>query len=136
MDYFLLFLPFALSGFVDYFFKERSKQKVGWKNIPHIYHHPQWLFIVIPIWMIGLLLLAYFRSPVYLVGFLMFYVEDWFYYLFTWMEFNLPMPDNLPWLHGDIKWLEKLVGDFSLETYKNILIIQVTVVTFLWWVLT
>jgi hypothetical protein len=134
-----ILVPYLVAGFVDFFFKERVKRKVyrqggGWSNVPaYLKHDRGWHWWITAIWITMLfadvLLLDW---PVQILfGALIFYTEDLFYYIFTWLVYRGTydtrkfLPADLPWLHGNIRGYMRIVGDrFPRRNFLRVYALQ------------
>lgn len=117
-------LSFAIAGFIDFFFKERLKRKIiadggTYNDVPIYYEHtwwpPGWHLKITSIWVIlQLIAVLWLHAPYETwLSVIIFYTEDIFYYFWTWVWFKTErfLPKELPWLHADISWYKKIVGE-------------------------
>jgi hypothetical protein len=89
-----LFLLAALWDFQKCVAIERH----GWINInPKYLHENNWHLKTTTIWLIPLILLS-FINPFYLSGLLIFWLEDLFYYILSYVFYRKWLPEELPWL--------------------------------------
>jgi hypothetical protein len=116
--------PFFISGFVDFWIKERTKRRLyragkGWAHMPaYLLHEHGWHWYITSIWVALLIVqVVVFGGPwQILLGAVLFYTEDLAYYIFTRVAYGGTeqrefLPAELPWLHGDLAWYRRLVGD-------------------------
>lgn len=116
--------PFFIAGFVDFWMKERTKRRLyragkGWADMPaYMMHEQGWHWYITAIWVALLVVqVTVFGGPwQILLGAALFSTEDVAYYTFTWVAYRGTergefLPAELPWLHGDIPLLKRLVGD-------------------------
>lgn len=140
--YFLLKIlcPYVIAGFVDFWFKERRKQKIfngggtldelsDW--FEHTWNPPGWHLKIASIWIVLFVIEVVWFHLGYEVflGIIVFYTEDWFYYFFRFIwygrigENSLILPDKLPWLHANFSWYKKIVGeDYPVSSFNAVLI--------------
>jgi len=95
----LIILIYIIGGFIDFWFKERTMQEVGWKKLPWIYHHPQWWVIIWTIMAAGFNAVYQFTGDwrVYL-GVLLFQLEDIIYFTYKYIFYGKWLPDTLNYL--------------------------------------
>ena len=119
-----IFIPFLIAGFIDFFFKERKKRQLyaegkTYNDMPaYLSHEKGWHLIIASIWIILQLTLVFlFGWPwQILLSAIIFYTEDIFYYLFTFIWYGGSdidkefLPKFVPWLHGNIEPYILLVG--------------------------
>ncbi len=126
--------PYFISGFADFWIKERTKRRLyregkGWADMPaYLLHEHGWHWYITSIWVVLLLVqVLVFGGPwQILLGVLIFSTEDIAYYVFTWIAFGGTekrefLPAELPWLHGDLAFYRRIVGD--LYPRRNFLIV-------------
>lgn len=148
MEIFVL-LFYVLAGFIDAYFKEGAKERLRqlypndphsqWLKLPKVYHHENyWHVKITAIWMIPVLLLTIFEHWTFIIFIIPFYLEDYFYYVFSWLMFRQWIPEKLDWLYGDIKFYERFlektfkVENFTKEVFYKVLIIQFSFFLFLY----
>jgi hypothetical protein len=94
---YIIILLFLLSAIWD-FQKCVAIERYGWKNINKKYlHENNWHLKTTSIWLIPLLVLS-FTNPLYLSGLLIFWIEDLFYYILSYIFYRKWLPEELPWL--------------------------------------
>jgi hypothetical protein len=116
--------PYFISGFVDFWIKERTKRRLyragkSWADMPaYLLHEHGWHWYITSIWVVLLIVQVLLLGGPWqiLLGVLIFSTEDIAYYVFTWIAFGGTekgefLPSEVPWLHGDIAVYRRLVGD-------------------------
>lgn len=144
---FLLFYVFA--GFFDAYYKEGAKEKLRklypkdehmqYSQLDNKYHHVNyWHLRIIAVWLIPFLLLSIICCPKFLIFIIPFYLEDLFYYIFSWLFFKQWIPNNLNWLYGDVKFYQWFLEEicqtnrFTKNMFYGIVGIQVIVFVILY----
>ncbi len=73
-------------------------ERYGFSKIdPKYLHENNWHLKITAIWFIPMAVLS-FINPLYLSGFLIFWLEDLLYYVFQYIFYRKWLPDELPWL--------------------------------------
>ena len=132
----LILLGYFISGTFDFLLLEKgAKEKLRQENklyeeIKSIFRFPQWVIICISIYVTFFIACAYFVHWAVLLGLIAWYTEDIFYYIWDWFYFDRPLPKELPWLPGNNKLYQKLVGkDFSRSAFKRVWVTQFVIMT-------
>ena len=135
----IILIFYAYAGFFDFVTKEVTKQTLIQeygteyyyqnysKLIPAVMRHSnEWWVWISLIWAIPILIISLTYDWRFLSAFIIFYSEDIFYYIFTKIKFGSFTPKELPWLHGNISWYKKLVGDkFPRKNFYIVYILQI-----------
>jgi hypothetical protein len=142
--------PYTIAGFVDFFFKERTKRRVyaeggKWSDVPaYLKHEHGWHWWITLSWVVPQLAAVLLMNWPWqiLFGPLIFYTEDLVYYILTFFVYGGTydtrrfLPDHVPWLHGGLSFYARLVGDrFPRRTFLIVYALQwmlLTVCLILW----
>lgn len=108
MTLFIIFMIYFYGGFIDFILKEVRQQRVGWANMPKIFHHPQW-WIIIWTMILGMFTLGYMYTGDWKIwlGLILFQLEDLWYYIFKYTNYKKFLPaklnylDMFNWFKGD-----------------------------------
>lgn len=128
----VIFISYLRPGFVDHYIKERYIINLGWDNLPDFLHHKPafkqvwpfgWHIVIQSESIINLILFSFILNDArVLFGILILWTEDLYYYLFTWMRYKKPMPENLGWLNP---FSEKFPKKYFITIYIVLLFITV-----------
>jgi hypothetical protein len=134
-----IFIPYFFAGTVDFVLKEVTKRQLfargsKWNDMPRwLLHEHGWHVFITALWMLPhLMFVLVLQWPwQILLGWLVFYTEDAVYYLLTRIVYGGPyeggriFPPQLPWLHGNIGWYKRIVGEsFPRKIFLRILALQ------------
>ncbi|MCZ7556709.1 MAG: hypothetical protein M5R41_09950 [Bacteroidia bacterium] len=134
-----IFFPYLVAGTVDFTLKEVTKRRLFargglWSDMPRwLLHEHRWHIFITALWMLPqLILVLVFGWPWQIIlGWLVFYTEDTVYYLLTRIVYGGPheggriFPPQLHWLHGNIGWYKRIVGEsFPRKNFLRILALQ------------
>lgn len=129
---YIILIAFALyfvSGFVDFWFKERAIQKLGYRNIPKYFSHEEgWHYYIISIWVIPMVGFSIIYDWKFLLCMIPFYTEDFIYFSLAYIFYGRWFQESVPYLHDNIGWYMKIVGkDFPRKNLYRIYSLQLSI---------